>query len=263
MDPKPILISESNLSLAWVNAIRYLKAKPKEREQPLVVSFQGVSVGEVEEDENIRDCLDNNLKEKNSLTVNQVSYTIFPNDLWTFSLRNSKSREEFFSDYINRILPKMKKRDKRNMYGTYFQRMIQYNGASHDSIKSVDQLSHVINMLTKKKHSRASSLQITIFDPAKDHTNQPVRGFPCLQQIGLSYSKDALVINAFYPTQYMIEKAYGNYLGLAQLGQFISHETGLSVKGINVFITNPKLQMPMPKSFWDAINKITNTINEI
>jgi hypothetical protein len=56
-------------------------------------------------------------------------------------------------------------------------------------------------------------------------------GFPCLQQVifvplGPS-GRNGLMVNAFYATQYMFEKAYGNYLGLCRLGTFMAHYMGL------------------------------------
>ena len=34
-------------------------------------------------------------------------------------------------------------------------------------------------------------------------------------------------MTGFYATQHVYEKAYGNYLGLCRLGQFVAHELGL------------------------------------
>jgi hypothetical protein len=52
---------------------------------------------------------------------------------------------------------------------------------------------------------------------------------------------DGLVANAFYATQYVFDKAYGNYLGLAQLGAFMAHEMGLRLARLNVTVGVAKI----------------------
>jgi hypothetical protein len=49
-------------------------------------------------------------------------------------------------------------------------------------------------------------------------------------------TKEGLAINAFYATQYVFDKAYGNYLGLAQLGAFMAHELNLPLARLNVTV---------------------------
>ena len=37
-------------------------------------------------------------------------------------------------------------------------------------------------------------------------------------------------MTGFYATQYVVERAYGNYLGLCRLGEFMAHEMGLKAR---------------------------------
>jgi hypothetical protein len=72
---------------------------------------------------------------------------------------------------------------------------------------------------------RRSALQATVFDPTKDHTKQRQRGFPCMQQVSFALvGTSDLHVNGFYATEYLFEKAYGNYLGLRDLGTFVAAE---------------------------------------
>ena len=66
-------------------------------------------------------------------------------------------------------------------------------------------------------------------------------GFPCLQHVSFEPTAAGLVINAFYATQYIFDKAYGNYLGLAQLGAFMAHEMGMPLARLNVMVGVAKL----------------------
>ncbi len=49
-------------------------------------------------------------------------------------------------------------------------------------------------------------------------------------------------MNAFYATQQVFDKAYGNYLGLAQLGAFMAGEMGIPFARLNVMIGVAKLE---------------------
>jgi hypothetical protein len=85
-------------------------------------------------------------------------------------------------------------------------------------------------------------LQAACFDPLKDHTGQSVRGFPCLQQVSFAHDQnDGLAVNAYYPTQYVFDRGYGNYLGLCHLGHFMAHELGLQLLRVNCYIGRPEL----------------------
>lgn len=83
--------------------------------------------------------------------------------------------------------------------------------------------------------------QAAIFDPARDHIRNARVVFPCLQHVSFVPTNEGLVTNAFYATQYVFDKAYGNYLGLTQLGAFMAHEMGLPFARLNVAIGVAKL----------------------
>ena len=48
-------------------------------------------------------------------------------------------------------------------------------------------------------------------------------------------------MHAFYPTQYIFDRGYGNYLGLCHLGSYIAHQTGLQFVRLNCYIGEPHL----------------------
>ena len=90
-----------------------------------------------------------------------------------------------------------------------------------------NQLEWILSQYARRKGVRRSLLQATTFDPQRDHTASARLGFPCLQHVSFEPTKVGLVVNAFYATQQIFDKAYGNYLGLAQLGGFMAHEMNL------------------------------------
>ena len=48
-------------------------------------------------------------------------------------------------------------------------------------------------------------------------------------------------MNAFYAKQYMVERGYGNYLGLCRLGEFVAHELGLSLTRVTLHVGSAEL----------------------
>jgi hypothetical protein len=137
------------------------------------------------------------------------------------------------------------KKCRENRHGTYFKRLILYK-------KDVDQLKAIIDEWVRtKKKCRRSALQAGIFDPRHDHRPGPYLGFPCLQQLVFHpigpKGRDGLKVVAFYANQLLIEKAYGNYLGLYRLGRFMAGEMELTLKGVTCIATNLKR--------WNKYNK--------
>ena len=118
-----------------------------------------------------------------------------------------------------------------------------FAGQREGELRIVDQLGFIISLLNNsKKWPRQSALQLSCFDPVKDHTGQPVRGFPCLQQVGLSHdgAENRIALNAFYPTQYIFDRGYGNYLGLCHLGSYIGTKPAEFAR-FNCFVGEPRL----------------------
>ena len=78
-------------------------------------------------------------------------------------------------------------------------------------------------------------LQIGVFDPGSDHSAAAQLGFPCLQHVTFAPTDEGLTVNGFYATQYLVERAYGNYVGLCRLGQFVAHEIQLPLVRMTCF----------------------------
>lgn len=220
-------IEERNLSAAWGKALRLVSQPGQSEVLPLIVSITGFdSTGNVLEDLNFRNVLDTVLLGAGLQRVQTVASTIFPSSMWN----PEQPRAQLFDRY-KKMIPRLKKVTPRNNLGLYFQRMIA--GGPQDSL---NQLEYVLNHYLSRKGVRRSALQIAIFDPIKDHTAAPYLKFPCLQHVTFAPSANGgLSVNAFYATHYMVERAYGNYLGLCRLGQFVAHELGLKLERVTCY----------------------------
>jgi hypothetical protein len=214
----PHYLVEEDLSRAWARVFLAVMEPGVDEISPLCVTVRGLDEGRPVEEPAIRQALDEALAAHGKLPVHTVANTIFPRSRWDPEL----GRERLFERYA-KMLPMIKKADPRNRNGTYFERMMSFGP------DKINQLEHIISTYARGNRRR-SALQAVVFDPAKDHTDQPQRGFPCLQYVSFApIGKTKLRVTGVYATQYLFEKAYGNYLGLYELGRFMAHELGLEL----------------------------------
>lgn len=246
-------IIKSNLSEAWLEAFEQLIEPSVKSIAPLSVTVTGINNGQAAEHSDIRQTLDAALEQIDKPSCQTVANTIFPRSLWN----RSQDRQDLFDRYLY-ILPRIKQ-DPANRYGVYFERLIAFGLRGGDL--PVNQLDHIIRTYLSGNH-RHSALQAGIFDPCRDHSNQRQRGFPCLQQIAFNanHQKEELVVTGFYAKQYVFEKAYGNYLGLCALGEFMAHEMGLELKQVTCIASVAELGRSIGKR--EAQNLLETLLNQ-
>ena len=217
MNSALLTVEDPNLSYAWGKAFLRVMERGVDEIMPLVVTVKIDPSGLPVEEPQIRRALDRALVERDEDDCQAVANTIFPASLWN----PGQSRSELYQRY-QQLLPRLRRNYPENRNGLYFQRMIVY-----DDERPVNQLEHVITTYRGDNHRR-SALQLALFDPHADHTHQRQRGFPCLQSVTFTpHGHGELGIMGYYPLQTLFAKAYGNYLGLAQLGRFAAHELDL------------------------------------
>jgi len=234
--PIPVMIDDTNLSRAWSRLlIRVLDGAGTEV-APLILSLTGFGEkGAISEDPVIRQALDGLLKHKGRLLVEDVAFTIFPQRVWEMSYGD---RARLFMLY-RATFPRWQAMNKKaNGRGLYFERMVMYGRGPCDG----NQLEWILSQFNSRAGVRRSMLQATTFDPGRDHVSSAQLGFPCLQQVSFEPTTAGLVTNAFYATQQIFDKAYGNYLGLAQLGAFMAHEMDMPLARLNVMVGVAKLE---------------------
>ena len=227
-------IYRPSLDAAWLSAIQAACRSPRHEVSPLVVTFDAL------EDESscggVRCALDEGLIASGCATVETVANTLFPNSFWN----PAKNRKDLFQRYL-KILPILRRHNPR---GIYFERLINYRGKRGE--QGLNQLDHIISTFRSGNHRR-SGLQAAVLVPASDLTNSRRQGFPCLQQVAFLPNRDSntLAVAAFYPTQYLFERAYGNYLGLVRLGRFMAHEMALELREVTCIAAVGMLEVPL------------------
>lgn len=248
---EPFTVQDENLSLAWTRSVKQM-TNHKEI-TPLVVIVTGFENGRPIETPEIRMLLDQKYVEFDiDRTCHSVANTIFPNSIW----HENSDRNQLFERYM-RMLPRLRKY-KGNRYGLYFERMISY-GKLGNSTEGLNQLERIIDNWQRGIH-RPSALQAHIFYPQKDLAPQIRRGFPCLDHVSFApQGQDGLSITGYYTYQTIFTRAYGNYLGLCNLGRFMAHEMGRNLTQMTCIANIERRDAPVSvlRQLIDQIDRLT------
>lgn len=220
-----LIVSSNNLSLAWTAAIAHVAQHPGTNVSPLLFQLKGFENNCPEEIDAVRHVLDEMLENQGIESVHTVANTIFPERLWQMANGNRK----VLFDRYKKAVPRYRKLEPyKNGRGLYFERLIDYGRGPEDG----NQLEYVLKAF--RPGVVQMKLQVSVFDPERDLIPGARIGFPCLQQISFIPHQGNLQLNAFYATQQLFEKAYGNLLGLSRLGRFVAQELHLDFVQLNL-----------------------------
>ena len=227
-EASPILVDEPSLSRAWSRAVLHVMDHSGLEISPLVLSVTGFLEGGVpHESKELRAALDALLQEEGLRSIEDVAFTIFPQRIWQIAQSDRMKLYAYYRDAFPRYQAMNRRNNKR---GLYFERLTQFGRGPCEG----NQLEWILSQFNGRKGVRRSMFQASIFDPDRDHVSDAQLEFPCMQQVSFEPTRGGLVVNAFYATQQLFVKAYGNYLGIAQLGAFMAHEMGMKLARINV-----------------------------
>lgn len=230
---------------AWARIFLKLMRRGCDSLPATTISVERPSPEMVEQRHPVIDHLNSLLRAEGKPLVRESSAIIFPYSQWRSKGWHINELTEW---YRGEFMPRLKGVSPKHGK-TYFNRLVNYTGLrqtdSGPNIETVNQLEKVIQLCqsaaTRGTHFRESGLQMAIFDPAKDLTASARSNFPCLHQIGLSFDPaGGLQLSAFYPTQFVVDRALGNYLGLCQLGLFIASELNIPFAEFTCFIATPQ-----------------------
>jgi hypothetical protein len=233
------LIQAEDLSNAWLQAQDYLVSCDGKAIN-LNVAFEGGR-----EDKRIRDLpdefladLDATRDEKDVWPIQTVANTIFPDALYHPHL-GAEAAPRLYENYE---LSMRLQRQSKSQYDreTYFNRLIAYPTADGPW----NQLDFHVRRLRKQATlaSQASSVyELGLSHPVDAElrlqapgTDKRMYWFPCLSHISLTLIRGQLNMTAVYRNQTFITRAYGNYLGLARLLDFLANETSTTAGEIEV-----------------------------
>jgi hypothetical protein len=216
----------------------------------------------------VRDAVDRGLERAGMQSVDTVAETIFPSSLysdpgfdWTTALdvdgmaTLDGAASDLYLAY-EEILPLLRT-VHANRSGTYFSRMITWPGKESGGTNQLQLRIDGLRAQQRAGRQRNNTLDIDvaadslasgpgeILDGVQVYavTDRRTRGFPCLTHVSLTLHDGRLHCTAVYRHQYLVEKAYGNLMGLSALLRFLCQQTGYAVGELCVHATMADAQL--------------------
>lgn len=218
----------------WLEAARSLNVAPDRTDRNFVLEITSPTVlGEG--DLQVINAVDETLRARaGGFGVYTVAGTIFPQGLY---LRFG--RPHFYKRYLD----SMKAGKKEHTWGTYAMRMMDRTHPK--SRKIINPLDTIVTKLQKTKAGRKIqsayelgvhdvtdmlrdevNCELPIYEPATDG-GRPTN-IPCLSHLSfkLDKAKGAVDLTVAYRSHHYAQRALGNLVGLSQLLQFVTKESG-------------------------------------
>lgn len=226
-------IQSDNVSEAWLRAMLTLRKEEGETAnlivclRPPVVECPAITAA-------LDGLLRSHLK---AFPIEKVAETIFPRE---FYLPERLGADAACHLYENHRLVRVIE-ERWNRKGNYFERMVRWPGRGGNDINQLEKKIEYYRAEVRRGKRICNTFEIAIsapdgtacgdediriYDPERDRS---IMSFPCLSHISVSLTKGRLHMTATYRNQYFLQKAYGNYLGLLRLLDFLAREIGVEV----------------------------------
>ncbi|SDS47904.1 hypothetical protein SAMN05216371_0007 [Streptomyces sp. TLI_053] len=250
-----IVVEKPNTSLAWQDVCLKLDTPGNRRHDALhtTVHIHNATA----EDPHLRAEFDRMRHERGYSPIETVANTVFPAQLAAIC----PTPQELVRRYRD-MYPRLRRLDRANATGTYFGRIVAYPGES-GMVDQLTALIYRIRSQAagngpmtaayemglahpgdpddgpdatgraEDGHSPAETAETdgsqigawatSVQVPGKD---KKLRGFPCLSHCSFQLDRDRVLhALAHYRSHYMVERAYGNYLGLGRLLAYLAQQS--------------------------------------
>ena len=225
MSDDQVVITETDLSRAWAHTLLAVAARPGHRAFHTITSISDVT----NQDAGVRHVADELLAERKLASVDTVANTLFP-----AAMAEAEPDPARLGARYLRLLPQLKILDHNNNKGTYFQRLVGYAGASGDPVNQIVELVRKLDVELAAPGPKSARYEVSlvqpsaalpILDPERD---TGAMAFPCLSLLSFQLDRrETLHAVAHYRSQYLLQRGYGNYLGIAGLMQYVAATAGL------------------------------------
>jgi hypothetical protein len=234
---------------AWLQACTFLLDAQDWRAYTVVIEIADPLAMPVR-DRAVHDLVDGFLRRKGGLPINTVVNTIFPAQLY-----ERYGREGVFERYPA-LYPTIQCHDDARSWGTYAMRLIQRTDHRGNTIYPLQDLVTKIMRQAKQNGGKLAAYEagtvepftdLPIYDPGRDRG--PIMGGPCLSHVSVSLTPEhAVHLTGFYRSHFYVERALGNFLGLAHLQNFIAREAGIAMGPL--IIHSSMAQLDTKSSHW-------------
>lgn len=213
---------------AWLKAAQLLSAR-KERVYNLIVEIEKPDLA-TQQSRAIEAHVDAFLRKHDCQPIHTVAETIFP----AFEYRSGGLKKVF--EYPTTIFPEIKSAGG-NSKGTYAKRLVHRlmsDGKVFNPLEfAIEKLRKQLTLDGPKRavyelDLNEEALELKFYDAETDHTNAV--GGQCLSHVSLKLGpKRELYLTALYRYQFFVQKALGNFKGLARLQACIARELGIPI----------------------------------
>ncbi len=174
--------------------------------------------------EAIRTAFDALLVEFDHQPIDEVRNTIFPVE----TAEDTDGPAELAADYVEHydFIKRL-----GSEHGTYFGRVVAHPRAGGEA---GPQLEHTIEKLERAKTGKRWKAIYEVNIYSEEHDRNIKRGFPCMSHLAFQLDGERVDCLATYRSHDMIKKAYGNYLGLAELQRYVADQSGFEPGELSV-----------------------------
>lgn len=220
-------VTAANLSEGWLQAVNALVRIDGHKAVHFVVRITDPTVEVAHIRGRAQELIDdwNSGKEISDYyhDIETTRNTLFPS-VWA---RRHADPQELVSHYRSHYTTSGLRGLRANATGTYFGRIVAYPRGEGEA--PADQLGDTIRKVREELNTNApksSRYEISIYHEATDRSPM---GFPCLAHLSVHLHERALNLHAVYRNEALISRAYGNYLGLAELLRYLSKACDIAV----------------------------------
>lgn len=236
-DPKSVLAE--NLSSGWLEAVRLLVDQPNKKAVHLIVRILDPTSEDIAVREAVQQLItqinQGRAESKQLPDIETTRNTIFPARWAARHPDPADLAEHYRSHYTEDGLRGF----PGNKDGTYFGRIVSYPRG--DGVDPGDQLNETVRKLRVELatgQAKSSRYEINIYNERLDRKTM---SFPCLAHASVHVHEKRLHMQAIYRNEYLVERGYGNFLGLAELQGYIAATVGLKVGELLMTIGHAEL----------------------
>ncbi|MEX2211367.1 MAG: hypothetical protein WD689_06350 [Gaiellaceae bacterium] len=234
-----------DLSSGWLGAVSALVDQPNKKAVHLLVRILDPTAEDLAVREAVQALIDTRNKgrtaSKRMPDIETTRNTIFPA---SWAARHPEPAD-LAAYYRERYTKDGLRGFSENDDGTYFGRIVSYPRSDADVVEeSADQLGESVRKLRVELatgQAKSSRYEINIYCERLDRSPM---SFPCLAHVSVHLHEGELHMQAIYRNEYLLERGYGNFLGLAELQQYIATAVDVPVGELLMTIGHAELDAP-------------------
>lgn len=237
-----------SIDVAWTSALGAAAAQSDGRLLHLVVAVNPPGAP----NQQLARLIDSVVVPQGGHDVAQVASTVFPSNCYAdphvryepampvAKLEALDNAAHDLYDRYSQMLPLLQT-FKGNSHGTYFGRLVSWPGKDAGGYNQLETRVRQLRSARNRGWNSYNAADMTVDVEDVDRTelitglreyaadDLRIQGFPCLVHLDISVLGDRLNLMAVYRHWYLIQKAYGNLIGLSRLQHFLAQQTGYAV----------------------------------